>query len=113
MQNERPDPSFPGQGIEAKHIPRLTERFYRVDTDRSRQTGGTGLGLAIVKQIIQRYEGRLTIQSTPGEGSTFSCVMPKKIAVFQDEGLCSPQKKPSAYFDLTQLGDYLSLPASC
>ncbi len=74
-----------GEGIEPHHIPRLTERFYRVDTARSRETGGTGLGLAIVKQIVQRYGGRLTIQSTPGEGSTFSCIFPKHLAVYSDE----------------------------
>jgi two-component system phosphate regulon sensor histidine kinase PhoR len=73
-----------GEGIEPHHIPRLTERFYRVDTARSRETGGTGLGLAIVKQIVQRYGGRLTIQSTPGEGSTFSCIFPKHLAVYGD-----------------------------
>jgi two-component system phosphate regulon sensor histidine kinase PhoR len=61
-----------GQGIGAEHIPRLTERFYRVDKARSRQLGGTGLGLAIVKHIISRHRGCLRIQSTPGIGSTFT-----------------------------------------
>jgi two-component system phosphate regulon sensor histidine kinase PhoR len=65
-----------GTGIEERHIPRLTERFFRVDKARSRETGGTGLGLAIVKQIIQRYGGELAINSTPGAGSTFTCVFP-------------------------------------
>ena len=65
-----------GEGIEERHIPRLTERFFRVDKARSRETGGTGLGLAIVKQIVQRCGGELTINSSPGAGSTFTCVFP-------------------------------------
>lgn len=65
-----------GEGIAAEHIPRLTERFYRVDRSRSRETGGTGLGLAIVKHFITRHGARLDIQSTPGKGSTFSVVFP-------------------------------------
>ncbi|MFV2035630.1 MAG: sensor histidine kinase, partial [Halocynthiibacter sp.] len=58
-----------GDGIDARHIPRLTERFYRVDAHRSRKQGGTGLGLAIVKHIVSRHRGRLRIDSTPGQGS--------------------------------------------
>lgn len=65
-----------GEGIASEHIPRLTERFYRVDRSRSRETGGTGLGLAIVKHILTRHQARLDIQSTPGKGSTFSAVFP-------------------------------------
>lgn len=65
-----------GQGIAAHHIPRLTERFYRVDSHRSREVGGTGLGLAIVKHIIQRHRGRLAIESTVGKGSTFTVILP-------------------------------------
>jgi two-component system phosphate regulon sensor histidine kinase PhoR len=65
-----------GEGIEAEHLPRLTERFYRVDAARSRALGGTGLGLAIVKHIVNRHGGRLEIESTPGEGSTFSVKLP-------------------------------------
>ncbi|MDR6953508.1 two-component system phosphate regulon sensor histidine kinase PhoR [Ancylobacter sp. 3268] len=61
-----------GPGIAPEHVPRLTERFYRVDTAHSREQGGTGLGLAIVKHIVARHRGRLGIDSTPGEGSTFS-----------------------------------------
>ena len=61
-----------GIGIAAEHLPRLTERFYRVDRGRSRETGGTGLGLAIVKHVAQRHRARLDIQSTPGRGSIFS-----------------------------------------
>jgi len=64
-----------GEGISREHIPRLTERFYRVDTARSREMGGTGLGLAIVKHIANRHRGELTIQSTPGEGSTFTVTL--------------------------------------
>ena len=65
-----------GEGIAAEHIPRLTERFYRVDRSRSRETGGTGLGLAIVKHVLTRHGARLDIQSAPGKGSTFSAIFP-------------------------------------
>lgn len=65
-----------GPGIAAEHLPRLTERFYRVDGSRSRDTGGTGLGLAIVKHVVQRHGGELLIESTPGQGSTFTLVLP-------------------------------------
>jgi two-component system phosphate regulon sensor histidine kinase PhoR len=65
-----------GPGIEAQHIPRLTERFYRVDAGRSRDAGGTGLGLAIVKNVMERHGGRLEIHSQLGKGSTFSCIFP-------------------------------------
>jgi two-component system phosphate regulon sensor histidine kinase PhoR len=62
-----------GIGIEARHLPRLSERFYRVDSSRASSTGGTGLGLAIVKHVLMRHGGRLQIQSQPGKGSTFTC----------------------------------------
>ncbi|MGE5504752.1 MAG: ATP-binding protein [Actinomycetota bacterium] len=65
-----------GDGIAREHLPRLTERFYRVDTARSRQMGGTGLGLAIVKHIVNRHRGVLTIDSTVGQGSTFTVWLP-------------------------------------
>jgi two-component system phosphate regulon sensor histidine kinase PhoR len=65
-----------GPGIAAEHLPRLTERFYRVDRSRSRESGGTGLGLAIVKHVVQRHGGTLRIDSTPGTGSTFAFVLP-------------------------------------
>ena len=65
-----------GIGIEPQHIPRLTERFYRVDRSRSRSTGGTGLGLAIVKHVLSRHQAHLEIDSTPGQGSTFQAVFP-------------------------------------
>ena len=64
-----------GEGIAREHLPRLTERFYRVDTARSREMGGTGLGLAIVKHIVNRHRGFLEIDSTPGEGSVFTVVL--------------------------------------
>jgi two-component system, OmpR family, phosphate regulon sensor histidine kinase PhoR len=66
-----------GCGIAREHLPRLFERFYRVDKSRSRDSGGTGLGLAIVKHIMQLHGGRATVESTPGVGSTFSLVLPK------------------------------------
>jgi len=65
-----------GPGIPAEHIPRLTERFYRVDPGRSRDTGGSGLGLAIVKHALYRHGGRLEIESIEGRGSTFTCHFP-------------------------------------
>jgi len=65
-----------GEGIPRESIPRLTERFYRVDVKRSRERGGTGLGLAIVKHILNRHRGRLEIHSTPGIGSTFTVWLP-------------------------------------
>jgi len=67
-----------GPGIASEHLSRLTERFYRVDRSRSRDTGGTGLGLAIVKHIASRHQAQLTIESTPGKGSTFMLRFPKE-----------------------------------
>ncbi|MFD2261623.1 phosphate regulon sensor histidine kinase PhoR [Lacibacterium aquatile] len=66
-----------GEGIAREHLPRLTERFYRVDPARSRSAGGTGLGLAIVKHIVSRHRGRLTIDSEVGKGTTFTILFPK------------------------------------
>jgi two-component system phosphate regulon sensor histidine kinase PhoR len=65
-----------GVGFEARHIPRLTERFYRIDQGRSRETGGTGLGLAIVKHVLTRHQAQLEIASEPGRGSRFGAVFP-------------------------------------
>jgi len=65
-----------GVGIAAEHLPRLTERFYRVDPSRSRGTGGTGLGLAIVKHVLQRHGAELHIRSQPGQGSEFRIRIP-------------------------------------
>jgi two-component system, OmpR family, phosphate regulon sensor histidine kinase PhoR len=75
-----------GMGIPAEHIPRLTERFYRVDAGRSRSTGGSGLGLAIVKHVLQRHGATLEVQSKFGSGSTFTCHFPpERIAGVQAE----------------------------
>lgn len=65
-----------GLGIPAADIPRLTERFYRVDRSRSRDTGGTGLGLAIVKHVLQRHDAQLDVKSEEGRGSTFTVRFP-------------------------------------
>jgi two-component system phosphate regulon sensor histidine kinase PhoR len=89
-----------GPGVAPEHMSRLTERFYRVDRSRSRETGGTGLGLAIVKHVVQRHGGELKIESTPGAGSTFSFVLPA--ARVRAEGLTpagsagQPAKEPAA-----------------
>ena len=68
-----------GIGIEEHHLARLTERFYRVDDHRSRNEGGTGLGLSIVKHIMARHNGRLLVESDPGNGSVFSVIFPDRI----------------------------------
>jgi two-component system phosphate regulon sensor histidine kinase PhoR len=65
-----------GEGIPREHLPRLTERFYRVDTARSREMGGTGLGLAIVKHILNHHRGFLDVESTQGVGSVFTVLLP-------------------------------------
>ena len=74
-----------GLGVVPDHIPRLTERFYRVDKSRSRETGGTGLGLAIVKHVLLRHGGHLDVQSEVGRGSTFSAVLPIERVVTQSD----------------------------
>jgi two-component system, OmpR family, phosphate regulon sensor histidine kinase PhoR len=66
-----------GPGIDSKHLPRLTERFYRVDASRNSGTGGTGLGLAIVKHVLIRHDGELKISSEVNKGSVFTCILPK------------------------------------
>jgi len=66
-----------GIGVAPEHIPRLTERFYRVDKSRSRETGGTGLGLAIVKHVLLRHDGRLEVTSQLGRGSVFVARLPR------------------------------------
>jgi two-component system phosphate regulon sensor histidine kinase PhoR len=71
-----------GVGISREHLPRITERFYRVDPGRARATGGSGLGLAIVKHALQRHGGTLEIESEEGKGSTFTCHFPaRRLAV--------------------------------
>ena len=67
-----------GEGIAPEHLPRLTERFYRVHPSRSRAMGGTGLGLAIVKHIVGRHRGRLEIRSKPGEGTAVHVDLPRR-----------------------------------
>ncbi|MEL6207159.1 MAG: ATP-binding protein [Pseudomonadota bacterium] len=74
-----------GDGFDPIHIPRLTERFYRVDTHRSRAKGGTGLGLAIAKHIVNRHRGRFRIESAPGEGATFSVLLPASASRAADD----------------------------
>jgi two-component system phosphate regulon sensor histidine kinase PhoR len=69
-----------GPGIAPEHLPRLTERFYRVDIGDSRSQGGTGLGLSLVKHILNRHRGRLMIESTPGKGASFTAVFPARPA---------------------------------
>jgi two-component system, OmpR family, phosphate regulon sensor histidine kinase PhoR len=78
-----------GMGVPPEHIPRLTERFYRVDAGRSRATGGSGLGLAIVKHVLQRHGATLEVKSTLGAGSTFTCHFPP-------ERILQPVRSPSA-----------------
>jgi two-component system phosphate regulon sensor histidine kinase PhoR len=75
-----------GIGIPAHHIPRITERFYRVEPSRSRESGGTGLGLAIVKHVLIRHKAKLHIESTVGKGSTFRCDFPH-------EAITSPESQ--------------------
>jgi two-component system phosphate regulon sensor histidine kinase PhoR len=72
-----------GPGIAPEHLPRLTERFYRVDVTESRAQGGTGLGLALVKHILNRHRGRLTIESAPGAGATFTVHLPTSVPAHQ------------------------------
>lgn len=74
-----------GEGIPPEHLPRLTERFYRVDRARSRVSGGTGLGLAIVKHVLNRHDARLLIASEPGKGSRFTCRFPTARALLRRE----------------------------
>jgi two-component system phosphate regulon sensor histidine kinase PhoR len=78
-----------GMGVPPEHIPRLTERFYRVDAGRSRATGGSGLGLAIVKHVLQRHGATLEVKSTLGAGSTFTCHFPP-------ERIVQPVRSPAA-----------------
>ena len=81
-----------GEGIAAEHLPRLTERFYRVDVAESREKGGTGLGLAIVKHIVARHRGELTIDSEPGHGALFRVALPEARA---PEGLTKKAATPN------------------
>ena len=85
-----------GVGIARENIDRLTERFYRVDVGRSRDSGGTGLGLSIVKQVLRRHDAELSIKSDIGKGSTFSCL-------FFAERVEGPEVTPSVENDLPQI----------
>jgi two-component system phosphate regulon sensor histidine kinase PhoR len=84
-----------GPGIAPEHIPRLTERFYRVDRSRSRETGGTGLGLAIVKHVAQRHGAELKIESKPGAGSRFSIVFPAARVRSAVKPVAAPAARPA------------------
>ncbi len=79
-----------GDGVAPEHVPRLTERFYRVDSGRSRSLGGTGLGLAIVKHIVERHRGRLDIGSKPGVGTTVAIILPAALSSRRNEGVTGP-----------------------
>ena len=85
-----------GPGIAAEHLPRLTERFYRVDAGRTREAGGSGLGLAIVKHVLQHHGAELEVVSTPGIGSTFSCVFPPRRVLGGARGVSIPAAIRSA-----------------
>jgi two-component system, OmpR family, phosphate regulon sensor histidine kinase PhoR len=78
-----------GPGIEARHLPRIFERFYRVDKGRSRDMGGTGLGLSIVKHLVNAMKGEVRVESAPGSGSTFFVTLPQAPAA-------SPEVSPVA-----------------
>lgn len=85
-----------GPGIAAEHLPRLTERFYRVDRSRSRETGGTGLGLAIVKHIAQRHGGQVQIESVVGRGSTFTLSLPAGRVRLAEQTIGEPDERQAA-----------------
>ena len=86
-----------GIGVDREHIPRLTERFYRVDGSRSRDTGGTGLGLSIVKHVVQRHGGELEIQSEAGKGSRFSLIFPAARVRFPaPQGMSAAEQRSAA-----------------
>src|SRR3546814_1232468 len=82
-----------GYGIPAAHLPRITERFYRVSTSRSRESGGTGLGLSIVKHILQLHQARLEIESEVGQGSTFSCHFGPERVLAREQAAAPPDRK--------------------
>ena len=88
-----------GGGISAEHLPRLTERFYRVDPGRARATGGSGLGLAIVRHVMQRHGGELQIESIEGQGSTFTCHFPPLRLVHQNVAIDTDTRYPLTITD--------------
>jgi two-component system phosphate regulon sensor histidine kinase PhoR len=79
-----------GPGIAPEHLPRLTERFYRVDSGRARSAGGAGLGLAIVKHVLQHHGALLEVASEPGRGSMFACVFPPRRVLIDEGGATLP-----------------------
>ena len=85
-----------GPGIAREHLPRLTERFYRVDGSRSRDPGGTGLGLSIVKHVVQRHGGELRIDSEPGKGSSFRLKFPATRVRLADSPAMGDEAAPAA-----------------
>jgi two-component system phosphate regulon sensor histidine kinase PhoR len=88
-----------GVGIAAEHLPRLTERFYRVDSGRARDMGGSGLGLAIVKHALQRHDGTLSVESVLGRGSTFTCHFPAHRIVRREQQLPADEQARRAVVD--------------
>jgi two-component system phosphate regulon sensor histidine kinase PhoR len=86
-----------GPGIAAEHLPRLTERFYRIDSGRARSAGGAGLGLSIVKHVLQHHGAQLEVRSEPGRGSTFTCVFPPRrvLKAGGDDTLSGPTEDPN------------------
>ena len=82
-----------GCGITAEHLPRIFERFYRVDKARSRKLGGTGLGLAIVKHIVQAHRGRVTVKSTPAVGSVFTIHLPRPTEYLNGQATQRPTRR--------------------
>jgi two-component system phosphate regulon sensor histidine kinase PhoR len=82
-----------GEGIAPEHLPRLTERFFRVDRGRARNDGGVGLGLAIVKHILHRHDAELRIRSEVGAGSVFCCVFPKERVLVAAEDAESKERR--------------------
>lgn len=101
-----------GIGIAPQHVSRITERFYRVDIGRSRETGGTGLGLAIVKHAIERHKAKLRIESKLGQGSTFSCDFPYQRYITKNrlnQSVLTPSKIFSGSF-VTKLSSVVHIP---
>ena len=92
-----------GEGIDARHLPRLTERFYRVDKGRSAETGGTGLGLAIVKHVLLRHNAKLEIKSDLGRGSSFSCIFPDTRLSWPEDEIKPQGQAPSESPELADL----------
>ena len=87
-----------GPGIPAQHLLHITERFYRVDNEHSRESGGTGLGLSIVKHIVNRHQGLLEINSEPGQGTSFTIRFPaEKVLLDSSQLPLSDNLLPSAY----------------